>query len=71
MMSQTGKGWKRAWHFLELAGSPLAQREHCNNKQAIRRQHERTQWHRKTLHIIKADFSLEGDDYLCSSAVHK
>lgn len=57
--------------FLELAGSPLAQQKRCNNKQAIRRRRERTQRHCKTLQIIKADFSLEADDYLCSSLVHK
>lgn len=68
MMSQDRK---RLGTFVELAGSPLAQQKRWNNKQAIRRQRERTQRHCKTLQIIKADFSPEGDDYLCSSVVHK
>lgn len=54
------KRLEKAWHLLELARSPLAQQKRCNNKQAIRRQRERTQRHCKTLQIIKADFSLEG-----------
>ena len=62
---------RRAWHLSELAGSPLARQKECNNKQAIRRQRERTQRHRRSLQIITAGFSLQGDDYLCSSVVRK
>lgn len=65
------KGKGRLGTFMELAGSPLARHKRWNNKQAIRRQRERTQSHCETLLIIKADFSLEGDDYLRSSVVHK
>lgn len=72
MISQTGNGWEKAWHLLELATSPLAQWKSWNNKQAIRRRRERTQRPCKTLQMIKSDFGgLKGDDYLWSSFAHK
>ncbi len=57
MMSRTGK---RLGTFLGLAGSPLAQQKRCNNKQAIRRQRERTQRHCKNFADNTSRFFTRG-----------